>query len=319
MKFFRQLFSVLLLPCVTVSSTFGVTNSGTSGFSFLNIPVGARATALGQAFTSVPNDVQGLAYNPALLATLAASQLSLQHLSYVEDVTQESVAYGHAGRQEAISWGVFANYLRVAKITRTVATNQTTGDGFTEAGDFSTYDMALGGSAAAPVSEDIVVGGSVKLLRESLADASSNGGALDLGVVYQANEVRAWNLGASLLNIGFASKFADESVKLPWTFRAGFSGQPFAQWLLTGDYVKRKDTKGEFDVGVEVTPRRFFSLRMGYRYQMNKTDLGGLSDFSAGFGYRRQMMSLDYAFIPLGDLGITHRVSLNFRFKTRRE
>jgi hypothetical protein len=26
-------------------------------------------------------------------------------------------------------------------------------------------------------------------------------------------------------------------------------------------------------------------------------------------------MSFDYAFIPLGDLGITHRISVNYRFK----
>ena len=83
--------------CCAVSLVFASTNrllagdySGTTGFSFLNLPVGARATALGQAFTSVPNDVQGVAYNPACLATMAASQLSFQHLTYVEDVDSGS-------------------------------------------------------------------------------------------------------------------------------------------------------------------------------------------------------------------------------------
>jgi hypothetical protein len=50
---------------------------------------------------------------------------------------------------------------------------------------------------------------------------------------------------------------------------------------------------------------------------LNSPDLGGLSNFSAGFGFRRNLFSLDYAFVPLGDLGTTHRVSLNFRFKKR--
>jgi hypothetical protein len=44
-----------------------------------------------------------------------------------------------------------------------------------------------------------------------------------------------------------------------------------------------------------------------------------MSDFSAGIGIRRKLMSIDYAFVPLGDLGTTHRISLNFRFKPRRE
>ena len=79
--------------------------------------------------------------------------------------------------------------------------------------------------------------------------------------------------------------------------------------------MKRQDTQGEFDVGAEVTPRRFFSLRLGYRYQIQRPDLGSLADFSAGIGLRGKNMSIDYAFVPLGDLGQTHRLSFNLRFK----
>jgi len=291
--------------------------SGTTSFSFLNLPVGARATAMGEAFTSVPNDIQALNYNPACLATMTSSQMSFQHLSYVEDVTQEAIAFGHAGRDSEPSWGLSTNYLRVTNITRTVATLDPSGDGFTEVGSFSTYDLSFGASAAAPITEDLRAGATVKLLHESLADASSSAGALDLGVLYHLNEEHAWNVGASFENLGFASKFADASVKLPAAFRAGISGQPFSQWLLSSDYVKRIDTKGEFDVGIEVTPRPLFSMRLGYRYEMTNPDLGGLANFSAGVGLRLKPVSIDYAFIPLGDLGITHRISVNYRFKPK--
>ena len=59
-------------------------------------------------------------------------------------------------------------------------------------------------------------------------------------------------------------------------------------------------------------------MRVGYRYAFNNADLGGLSNFGAGLGLRFNLMSLDYAFVPLGDLGMTHRISLNFRFKAHR-
>ena len=101
------------------------------------------------------------------------------------------------------------NYLRVGNITRTVADLQPSGDGFTEAGTFSTYDMALGLSAAAPVTEDMKAGGTVKFLHESLADASSNAGAVDGGIFYRLSDAHAWNLGAAVQNVGFASRFAD--------------------------------------------------------------------------------------------------------------
>jgi hypothetical protein len=301
------------VPCDLSASTY----SGTTGFSFLNLPVGARATAMGEAFGSVPNDVQGLAYNPACLATMAASQVSFQHLTYIEDVDQEAIFFGHAGRLEEFSWGLSANYLRVANITRTVATLQDSGDGFTEAGSFSTYDMAMGLSAAGPVTEALKAGATVKYIHESLTDASASAGAVDGGLVYRLDDAHSWNVATSVQNVGLASRFADAAVKLPLSLRAGLSGQPFAQWLLSTDYVKRIDTKGEVDMGAEVTPRRFFSLRQGYRYALTAPDLGALSNFSAGLGLRYKQTSIDYAFIPLGDLGVTHRISVNYRFKPK--
>jgi len=315
-RIFGVCYIGLLSFVMTPKALFGDT-SGTASFSFLNLPVGARATAMGQAFGSVPNDVQGLAYNPASLATLVASQISFQHLTYVADVDQEAFMYGDAKRDDGISWGLSTNYLRVGDITRTVATTDGAGDGFTENGTFSTYDLAMGVSAARPVTDDLKVGTTVKLIHESLSDASSSAGAIDAGILYRLNEEHAWNAGAAVENLGFASKFADAAVKLPTSFRAGLSGQPFAQWLLSTDYVKRVDTQGEFDIGAEVSPRRLFSMRVGYRYQLTNPDLGGLSNFSAGIGLRFKQMSFDYAFIPLGDLGITHHISVNYRFRPK--
>ncbi len=311
-----RVFSLLLTAAVTAPLS-AAEYSGTSGFTFLNIPAGARTTGMGQAFTSIPNDVQGLSYNPASLASLIATQLSLQHLSYVEGIHQESVAFGKAGREERLSWGGSINYLRVGDIPRTVATGSDFDEGFEERGNFSTYDMSVGGSVAGAITDSLLVGGTVKMLHESLADASATGGAVDVGVLWRANEKRSWNAGASLLNLGFVSKFAEADVKLPWTARVGVSGQPFAQWLLSADFVKRRDTKGEVDIGAEVTPRKVFSLRFGYRYQLRRPDLGTLSDFSAGFGIRPGLWSIDYAFVPLGDLGMTHRISFNVRFRPK--
>src|SRR5258708_15481026 len=244
--FVRRLALGLCLTSLLDCSAGAAQSSGTSSFSVLNIPTGARAAALGQAFTSVPNDIQGLVYNPACLATMAASQASFEHLSYIADVVEEGIAAGHAGRDQEMSWGVLANYLHVGQINRTVATGLPNGDGFTEACTFSTYDMILGGSVAGPILiEGLSLGTTFKFLRESLADASSNGAAVDAGLLYQGNVERSWNVGAAVQNVGFASKFAEAAVKLPLTLRVGASGQPFAQWLFTTDFVKRTDTEGE--------------------------------------------------------------------------
>src|SRR5438874_493495 len=89
---FRCYFNAILAVGWVARPIFAADYSGTAAYSFLSIPVGARATGMGQAFTSVPNDIQGLSYNPACLVTMAASQASLQHLNYVDNVTQEAIA-----------------------------------------------------------------------------------------------------------------------------------------------------------------------------------------------------------------------------------
>src|SRR5437773_11416078 len=98
----RGLAMGLCLTCLLEAPLLAAQSSGTSSFSFLNIPTGARAAAMGQAFTSIPNDIQGLVYNPASLATMASSQASFEHLSYVSDVVEEGLAMGHAGLDQGL-------------------------------------------------------------------------------------------------------------------------------------------------------------------------------------------------------------------------
>ncbi len=314
-RFFNHRSWLAIAVIGSTSPLFAGSYSGTAGFTFLELPTGARAAAMGNAFSSVPNDIEALPYNPASLATLIVSQVSFQHLNYINDVTEEGLAYGEAKRDNGISWGILANYLRVGNIDSTVATLQSTGDGFVQGDSFSTYDMLLGLGLAGPVADGFYVGGNLKMIRESLYDASSSGGIADAGLIYQGEGDRLWNAAAVVQNLGFAGRFSDAYVQLPWSLRLGLSGQPFAQWFVSGDFVKRQDSSGELDFGAEVTPVKIFSIRLGYRYEFTKQDYGSLSGFSTGFGIRWTKWSFEYAFVPLGDLGMTHSLTVNYRFK----
>ena len=55
------------------------------------------------------------------------------------------------------------------------------------------------------------------------------------------------------------------------------------------------------------------SIRAGYN--MNRaSDLDALAGLSAGAGLDLRSFRLDYAWVPFGELGLTNRVSLGFRF-----
>jgi hypothetical protein len=67
--------------------------------------------------------------------------------------------------------------------------------------------------------------------------------------------------------------------------------------------------------GVEGTIHPLFALRAGYKYSSGMTTLGALAGISGGLGFKFGSYQLDYAFVPYGDLGQTHRVSFLAKFK----
>lgn len=129
--------------------------------------------------------------------------------------------------------------------------------------------------------------------------------------------VEGLTLGASVTNAGRGLKFIRDRDDLPTTFRLGAAWErrrgegPLGWgWLLAGDLWKGVDTDFEFGGGVEVTPLDLLSLRVGYRSAGADVDEG----LTAGLGVHWQALSLDYAYVPFGDLGDAHRISATVRW-----
>jgi len=52
------------------------------------------------------------------------------------------------------------------------------------------------------------------------------------------------------------------------------------------------------------------ALRVGYK---TNQDVG--SGITAGIGFKMGKVSIDYGYVPYGDLGNTHRISLGIKFE----
>src|ERR1700692_272675 len=76
--------------CLFLSSaTAAYASSGTEGAAFLDIPVGGGPAAMGSAYTALANDAYAATYNPGGLGVLASTQVSGQHLSYLDTLHYE--------------------------------------------------------------------------------------------------------------------------------------------------------------------------------------------------------------------------------------
>ncbi|OGS06003.1 MAG: hypothetical protein A2204_07700 [Elusimicrobia bacterium RIFOXYA1_FULL_47_7] len=283
---------------------------GTTGGQFLKISPSARASAMGNAFAAVSDDVFALYSNPAGLSQLKESELAATYLSYFADVKYGFIGYASKVKNMGV-FGFGYTYLLVDQIEKRDVNE-------TKLGEFNAKDTSLtvsyGKDDVIPsVLENVSLGGSVKIISSEIDQVIAYTGALDLAAMYSPIE----NLNTALViqNIGPGIKFVEVTDKLPLNIKFGASYRAFEKLTISADideYVF--DNKFYASLGGEYWVISKLALRAGYRYGYDTSNLGSIVGLGAGIGFRIWSVGLDYAFLPFGELGDTHRVSFVAKF-----
>ncbi len=300
---------------------------GSSGAEFLRVGMGARPAALGENFTGLADDVTTAVWNPAGLGQLDHIEVSAMGLSYIADTT-----YGYLAASTPVGrWGSLAFsgiYAGSAPFDSTVP-----GSGAVQGSGMDMMaGLSWGGSfkAIAPESPEVdklYYGLTAKGIFRSLTGYQPVGGspetlsahafAADLGFLYEA--FPGFTLGASVLNLGPPITFlGDESDALPLMARVGAGWRAIDKGtfrvVVVADMAKPSDPDhGHFaqgtwgGAGVEVGVAGMAALRGGFRQGPDGARVVG----GAGFTYAG--FSVDYAFIPLAQLGRGHRLGLTWK------
>lgn len=279
-----------------------------SGAAFLKIGTGARAAAMGEAYTAVADDVSAMYYNPGGLATLSRSELGATHTEWLLGTKFDFIGFARPTRMG--TFGVGALRLSSGEIEGRDAERNSVG-GFT-ASD-SAYTVSFSRMAGL-----IGAGANVKFLQSRIAGYSASTIALDFGARRQF-EGSPLSLGFSVLNIGQGMKYLDQRDPLPLTVSIG-SAYRLAGVLQLALDVRRNvpDAKTTVGFGTEYALLSSFSVRMGYASAMAQSrtggTLGGMNGLGGGFGMKLGKYRADYTFTPFGDLGNAQRISLGARF-----
>src|SRR5580692_1833336 len=83
---YRMILVSLLVAMISVPSG---ASSGTEGAAFLDIPVGAGPAAMGSAYSALATDAYAPTWNPGGLGFLKGTEVSGQHLSYLDSIHYE--------------------------------------------------------------------------------------------------------------------------------------------------------------------------------------------------------------------------------------
>lgn len=279
--------------------------AGETGLAVLKVGVGARATAMGEAFTALSDDASGLYWNPAGSAWITHRQAHFSHNSWIQGINHNVASLSFPTKIGSFGFGLLLNNVDGFE-RRTIASEEPTGT-------FSAHDFSFALNYARKLNEKISVGANFKFFNEKIYVEDASGYMVDLGARY-LTPVSGLVVAGAVQNLGFTTEMLEEKIRLPQTFRLGAAySLPFAalknKALLAADYVQIFDDASHVNVGVEVLPVEVISLRSGY--QTGFEDKG----LSAGFGLHINWLDIDYAYVPFGrDLGDSHRFSLTTTF-----
>ncbi|MBI3291473.1 MAG: PorV/PorQ family protein [Elusimicrobia bacterium] len=286
--------------CLVLPVTLRAGEPGSSTANFLRIGVGVRAVAMGEAYTAVADDVFAQTWNPAGLARIPEKQIGFMHAQLVEGLHYEYGAIALPTRRG--TFGVSTGYFSPGEI-----------EGFDHTGSSlgtlpRSFDVTSSLSYGGRVGEDLVLGFTGRVLYKRLVTDSASTVAADVGVQYHT-PLDGLMLGAVAQHLGGRLSLIQQGFDLPRTLKIG----AVYKWdgaLIAIDGHHPRDQTMFVTMGGELWLGEWLVLRAGWK---SRDDVG--SRFRVGMGFTlKKQHTVDYAFLPLGAFGDTHRISFTIRW-----
>lgn len=333
----------LLLWSIPVQAQFGsttreVTKRGTTAADFLTIPIGARASGMGNAITASVDDGTSIYWNPAGLAALEQGALTFEYASWLAGVDFNFFSVAYPTSQG--TFGVAITSMRTPEMeVTTVEAQNGTGETFTA----GSYALAL--SYGRRLTDRFSMGGTAKVVSERIWNSTANGVALDIGTMF-VTPFRGIRLGASIANFGSKMQLGGDDLlvvvdidpnnagnnqsnraslntdafDLPLTMRIGLAGEVFqndgTRLTLAVDALNPNNSEQYVNVGAELgLLGDLVLLRAGYSElflndPLRSVALGG----GLHYGFGSLNFALDYAYEAQEFFSAVNRftVALNF-------
>ena len=288
---------------------------GATTADFLNLPVGARASAMGGAYSAISEEASAVYWNPAGLVQIPKLSAVFMRAQYLEEISYQYAAYAHRLSYDTVLAGSVL-LTDIGSIPQTDISGNTLGS-FTPRDSVYTISYSKAILEFSDKDIDVSIGVSAKYIKSSIV-SSARSYAADVGIMtYNFSDI-PYRLAVTATNMGGGLTFDKESNPLPLTFKLGGAINPFRNILIAADVIFPKQNNPNLLFGAELalTPNELTRLcvRAGLNAQQIRDGVGGLS---MGVGATLHFFSLDYAFVPMGELGATHRISLTFDFPFR--
>ncbi len=290
----KRLFAALAFAVISTAAVAG--DYGAE--SLLETGAGARGAAMGGALCAAADDSSAVFYNPAALVKMEKQQVSVMHYPMMGGVLYNSATYG----QPVLGAGYFGVSFHRAGLETLEGYNESN-----EASESYGYsEMKAGISYAREIAAGVSGGASINIFNFSMADITSYGFGLDIGVLYEPFE--GLLLGVSIrnfMNPEFSLNTLSEQAARAFTAGAAYRIY-FGDFGVTAaaDVVKNDDSGFRLKAGAEAQFMKTAAVRAG----INDGEL------SFGAGIELFDIGIDYAFTLNEASGGLSRFNLSYSF-----
>lgn len=294
---------MLLLLAVSAGA---LTGPGTSGASFLKIPVGARLMSSPDAVAGMRPDASLLYSNPSFLGGLKTSELFVSSSQWLDDMSFSSLGAAIPLGSGHTVLGVGTTLLYTGGLNGYDATaNVVSEESYYDLG----LDIALAHHFA---STGLSIAGGTTYVREHVLPNDGSGYAFHLGASY-------WHgpnlLHAAVRDLAGTVNFASGSWDIASEWMAG-AGRVFNSGVgqfFAGVQASSSDAYGNrvrFGVDYAITPA--FTLHGGVNQNFDELQPG--ASVNAGFGFHYAAFGIEYAYTPQEFFPSAHTFSLSYQF-----
>ncbi len=346
----RRLLRPLLLALLValpasaqVADPFGdagrdVNKRGSTASEFLSIPVGARATSMGNAVAATSSDATALYWNPAGLTQMRGAGLTVEYADWFSGID-----FGYTAVTLPLGGGMVAASVTSMQTADIEVTTEDAQNGTGQTYTAGSYAVTLGYGRS--LTDRFSIGASVKYIQERIYNSNATGLAFDVGTLF-TTPFRGIRLGASISNFGDKMQISGDDLRtrvdidpnnqgngtgntalletdrydLPLTMRIGLSGELYrsndARLTLAFDALSPNNSEQYLNAGMEAALfGEMVFLRAGYAELLLPDAVRGLT-LGGGIAYRVGPVDLEanYAYEQMKWLGDVSRVSLAIGF-----
>lgn len=335
MKKYSLIIIFLMLGLLTqtqAQSDDGVSKVGTTVAQFLKIGAGARAVAMGGAYSAVGHDIYSVYWNPAGLATSPhTTEVTFNHASWLADISYDFAAASY----NLSGMGSLALSFTSLGVPEQEVTTELNPNGDGRMWDASS--IAIGLTYSKMLTDRFSVGFNAKYISENLWNSSATGFAVDVGTLYRTpfNDLTIsaaiFNFGSDMsldgrdiqlntdpndnINTGptnIPANYDTDAFAIPMMFRFGIAmdvvNSRYLRLTAAIDAIQPNDNDNYLNLGSEFAYDEMFMVRLGYRQLFLDNLEGGLT-VGGGLKYRISDglgITINYAYADYGRLLSVH-------------